>query len=185
MLIAKEAWNDVTSNTIAHCWNHTKIQGETVANVSEPTSEISIEENTLMESVKELKRRNRIFGPPPTLDNLVNPQEEQEVGDSPYRFEGGDNDIVKEVEHEMAVERGEVIEIDDSESSDGEEVDEAVTRPDAILLCERLEKACLQHGNAEFSLNLLANLRQFRAHLRGEDFCNAKQKTLENFFSKE
>ncbi|KIK12048.1 hypothetical protein PISMIDRAFT_76713, partial [Pisolithus microcarpus 441] len=26
MTMAKKAWNTVTSETIAHCWNHTKIQ---------------------------------------------------------------------------------------------------------------------------------------------------------------
>ncbi|KAF8980840.1 hypothetical protein BDQ17DRAFT_1438749 [Cyathus striatus] len=56
-----------------------------------------------MASVKELKQQNRIFGALPTLDELVNPQEEREVGESPYQFEGGDDDIVKEVEYEMAV----------------------------------------------------------------------------------
>ena len=32
--------------------------------------------------------------------------EEREIGDSPYRFEGGDAEIVAVVQHEMAVARG-------------------------------------------------------------------------------
>jgi len=43
-----------------------------------------------MDSIEELVKCKRITGPPPTLEDLVNPMKEQEVGDSPYRFEGGD-----------------------------------------------------------------------------------------------
>jgi hypothetical protein len=58
----------------------------------------------------------RIIGLSPTLEDLVDPIEEREVGDSPYTFEGGDAEIVAEVLHEMAVAQGEVIELDDSDN---------------------------------------------------------------------
>ena len=63
-----------------------------------------------MDSIDDLVKRKQIIGPPPTLDDLVDPIEECEVGDSPYRSEGGDAEIVAEVLHEMAVARGEIIE---------------------------------------------------------------------------
>ena len=49
------------------------------------------------------------------LEDLVNPIEECEVGDSPYRIEGGDAEIVAEVQHEMVVAQGEIIELDDED----------------------------------------------------------------------
>jgi len=65
-------------------------------------------EQELMESVKELVKHRWIIGSPPTLEDLVDPVEEWEIGDLPYRFEGGDAEIVAVVQHEMAVARGDV-----------------------------------------------------------------------------
>ena len=61
------------------------------------------------------------YRPPPTLKDLVNPIEEHEVGDSPYRFEGGDAEIVAEVQHEMAVAQGEIIELDDKDDDEDDD----------------------------------------------------------------
>lgn len=54
-------------------------------------------EQHLINSVQELVKRKRIIGPPPTIEDLVNPVEEHNIGDLPYRFEGGDCEIVAEV----------------------------------------------------------------------------------------
>ena len=75
-------------------------------------SQIVEAEKDLMDSIDDLVKRKRIIGPPPTLDDLVDPIEEREVGDSPYRFEGGNGEIVAEVLHEMAVARDEIIDLD-------------------------------------------------------------------------
>ena len=40
-----------------------------------------------------------------------------------YRFEGGDAKIVAEVQHEMAVARGDVIELEDSEDDAEDDVE--------------------------------------------------------------
>lgn len=66
------------------------------------------------------RKRNRIHGRIPTLDELLDPKEEREVGDSPYEFEGGDRAIVGEVQHEMAVASGEAIEVDIGSEDEGE-----------------------------------------------------------------
>ena len=58
---------------------------------------------------------------PSTLNDLVDLIEECEVGDSPYRFEGGNGEIVAEVLHEMAVTLDEIIDLDldlDDEDND-------------------------------------------------------------------
>ena len=46
-----------------------------------------------MDSMKELTQQRRIFQVP-TLEELVNPIEEEENEDSPYQFEGGDAEIM-------------------------------------------------------------------------------------------
>ena len=48
-----------------------------------------------------------IFGTPPNLEYLVEPAEECDIHDSPYAFEGGNANILAEVQHEMAIARGE------------------------------------------------------------------------------
>ncbi|KIK82072.1 hypothetical protein PAXRUDRAFT_805617 [Paxillus rubicundulus Ve08.2h10] len=76
--------------------------------------------NELMQSIDVLKSRNRIFDTPPTLDELLDPPEEAEIREMDLFTIGekGEKEIVEMVEHEMAVARGEVIEIDSDEDED-------------------------------------------------------------------
>ncbi|KAF9233733.1 hypothetical protein BU15DRAFT_66351 [Melanogaster broomeanus] len=87
-------------------------------------------ENELMQSVDVLKSRNRIFDTPPTLNELLDPPEEAEIREMDLARE-----IVEMVEHEMAVARGEVIEIDSDEDEDL--VGLCITRIQAMTLCEQ------------------------------------------------
>ena len=68
----------------------------------------------------DLKQCKQIIGTPLTLEEMLNPIEDREVGDLEYRFEGGEDKIVDQVNHEMALKRGEIEEIE----SDDEEEDE-------------------------------------------------------------
>jgi hypothetical protein len=54
-------------------------------------------EEGLMDSVSQLQQWKHIIGTPLSLNELLNPLKEQEVGDSPYRFAGGDEEIIAEV----------------------------------------------------------------------------------------
>jgi len=68
-----------------------------------------------------LKRHNQIFGKLPTIDELVNPLEENKDIDSPYKFNktnDTDAEIIMEVQHQMAVKAGEIIEVDSDSDSD-------------------------------------------------------------------
>ncbi|KAF8897240.1 hypothetical protein BD779DRAFT_1667244 [Infundibulicybe gibba] len=60
---------------------------------------------------------------PRTIEDLVNPQEEEEIGDLLYRFNDETNDpnrgITAEVQHQMAVEAGEMDESDSEHENDG------------------------------------------------------------------
>jgi len=67
------------------------------------------------------------------LEDLVDPEDEREVGESPYEFKGGDDEIVDEVRHKMAVERGEIIEVDsDSEGEEDNDQEPQFMKAEAI-----------------------------------------------------
>jgi hypothetical protein len=136
-----------------------------------------------MDSVEELVKRKQIIGPPPTLEDLVNPIEEREVGDSPYRFEGGDAEIVAEVRHEMAVARGEIIELDDEDDDEDDDDNDFLPRREVMELCALLEKTCIRYGDLDTSLELPCHLRRYRAQLQRNDLLNCTQSSLDSYFT--
>ncbi|KAG1764954.1 hypothetical protein EDD22DRAFT_951411 [Suillus occidentalis] len=143
-------------------------------------------ETELMDSIDELKSRNRIFGKPPTVKELLDPVEEREVGGHDYKFPGGDKDIVEEVQRQMAIERGDIIEVD-SDSEEHEEDEKTTpeyTFTEVIALSQQLEEACLQFGELGASFDLLKWLQAFRACVRREEIRGAKQRTIDSFFGK-
>ena len=50
---------------------------------------------------------------------MLNSAEEQEIGDSPYQFEGGDDEIVAAIQKEFEVKAGNVMEVDESDDKEG------------------------------------------------------------------
>jgi hypothetical protein len=142
-------------------------------------------ESELMESVQELQKRRRIIGSAPTLDDLLNPISEQEIGQSLFSFEGGDSEIVEEVERSLAIERGEISEIEEDSDSDDEEEAPDVSLRETAELCEALERLCLAHtaiGSVD-GLELSQMLRRFRAQLSKADMASCTQAPLEHFWS--
>ncbi|KAG1723733.1 uncharacterized protein EDB91DRAFT_1087726 [Suillus paluster] len=136
-------------------------------------------EDEVTTSLHDLMTRNRIFGRPLSLDEFLEPAEEQEVGD--LGFEGGDKDIVAAVNREIAEKSGEVIEV---ESNEEEDAKPEVSRAETLALCQRLEGACLQFGNADSTLplELLKQIRLFRAELRHEELLHSTQTTIDAYF---
>ena len=108
-------------------------------------------EDGLLDAVAELARRNRIFDRPPTLEEILDPVEEQVLRESPYTFEDGDAGIVAEVRREEAITKGEIIEVD-SDSEDEEKVPD-MSKADISNLCLQLEKVSLT-SDMEGSLDL-------------------------------
>ncbi|KIJ48339.1 hypothetical protein M422DRAFT_247666 [Sphaerobolus stellatus SS14] len=117
---------------------------------------------------------------------MLNPAEERVISDACYLFEGGDSEIIAQVKHEMAVQRGEIIEIDSdgSEEEEEEENNGVESIMDVISMCESMECLCLRHGKPETSLELSRALQQFRIHLRQTEMAQLRQKTLYDFFGK-
>ena len=139
-------------------------------------------ENGLQEAVDDLKRRKRSIGTPLTLEEMLNPIEEREVGNSEYRFEGCKDEIVDQVNHEMALKRGEIEEIEsDDEEEDEQEEDIGIS--ELRGLCEKVECLSLKYGDSETCLDLSRSLRQFRIQLRRVETAKARQTSLNEWFS--
>jgi hypothetical protein len=149
-------------------------------------TQVTTLEIELMDSVGGLKSHNRIFGELLTIEEILDPVEEREVGDDcDYEFPGGDNEIVEEVRRQMAIERGDIMEVD-SDSEDGDEAENMMpeyTFMQVFTLCQQLEDACLQFGELEVSFDLSKRLQAFRACVRREEIHGAKQTTIDSYFS--
>ena len=146
-------------------------------------TQLSTLETGLIKSVAELQARKRINGTAPTLEELVNPIEENEIGDSPYRFPGGDDEILDQV---LIGESGNGHAVDAGDSEDEDDLeDDLVSCREAIQLCERLEKVCVTHSDAEgvAILELQRQLRKLRGHFRRVEAATQKQSTLDSFFT--
>ncbi|KAG2352744.1 hypothetical protein BDR07DRAFT_1466105 [Suillus spraguei] len=120
----------------------------------------------------------RTIGAPLTVDDILDPQEEKNVGEV-TAYEDGDA-IVAEIRRRQAIRSGELVEV---ESDDEDEDDPPkVCAIELIPMCEKLEAACIARVGADSSLNLVHKFRAFRAALRREELQNAKQATLDKFW---
>ena len=124
----------------------------------------------------------QIRGTRPTLEDLLNPVEEREIGESKFRFPGGDAEIIAKVIRES---RGDVEAENEGEESDGEQDNVAPSLGEAMELCECLEKVCVIHSEAHgvSALLLQQQLRKLRAHLRAVQAKSVRQTSLSSFFS--
>jgi hypothetical protein len=84
---------------------------------------------------------------------------------------------------EMAEKVGEVIEVE-SDADEDSQAEPEVSRVEALGLCQRLEGACLRFGNADptLPLELLKQIRLFRAHLRRDELLHGTQTTIDSYF---
>jgi len=133
----------------------------------------------LLKAVNDLKHQKRIIGSPLTLEDMLNPFEEKEIGDSLYRFHGGEDSIVAQVNYEMAVKRGEIVEEDDE---DDEDDTPDFTVSEMINICETMEKLTLAYGNPESRLSISQGLRRFQIDLWKMQDKTVMQATLDRWF---
>ncbi|KAJ7670535.1 hypothetical protein B0H17DRAFT_1141764 [Mycena rosella] len=153
-----------------------QVSGSTPALPSPPPQLVSME-NDLMNKITILHQRKRITtSGMPTIDDLVDPADEHDVGQSEFDFQT-DEQIVDAVRHEEAIARGDVMDVDDSDN-EGEEETPDLSTAEILELCQKLEKACLMKGEPDQSMALTGHLRQFHANIRREEFLGAKQITL-------
>ncbi|KAF8427659.1 hypothetical protein L210DRAFT_3508850 [Boletus edulis BED1] len=92
--------------------------------------QISEAETQLMQTVQNLKARNRIFGEPPTLGDLLEPPEEKEIRAEPSDEPDKTDEVIAHiVSKEIATVDAEVIE----DNSDDEDEPVAITRSTKAL----------------------------------------------------
>ena len=83
----------------------------------------------------------------------------------------------------MAKKVGEVIEVE-SDKDEDTQAEPELSRTETLGLCQWLEGACLQFGNADptLPLELLKQIRLFRAHLRRDELLHGMQTTIDSYF---
>jgi len=155
-----------------------KIRIPALSTVLSKPQQATVVEADLMDTILELKSRNRIFGPAPSINDILDPIEERQQEQT--ETDGSVKGIADVVRREIAVENGEIIEIDDSEDDDNED-DNAPCRADLIKLCQQLQLGCMQHSDPQFSLELSHQLLKFRAILQKEELHNTTQTTLDSY----
>ena len=159
-------------------------QVPTTPTASVDLPQLSEVERDLTMAVNDLRQHKRIIGSPLTLEELLNPVEEQEIGGSIYRFEGGDSEIVVQVNHNMAVRRGEAVEVNgglEEEAAD-EDSEPEMELSEVIHLCEQMERIFIKYGAIDTSLDLSRGIRKLRIELRRMESARLKQTTLEWWF---
>lgn len=139
-------------------------------------------EDDLMTTVGDLHNR-RLIRVKPTLEDLINPSDEQlDYDDSLYKFPGGDNDIIAAV---VADESGaaESLESQGDEDDDEEGQEDLISPKEGASVCEKLEQLALVHSDASgvHALELQRQLRRLRAHLSKLVQDSLVQVSIENF----
>ena len=118
-----------------------------------------------------------------TINEFLASKEEAEVGKLMHQFEGGDAGIVAEVRHQMAVEHGNIVEINSEDEEDIQPMT-PISCSEIIQLCEKLEMACLTQIDVDTLLELTRQLRRFRGVMRHKELQNMKQTTLNSYWQK-
>ena len=122
----------------------------------------------ILKSVKNLKDHNHIFSTPITLDKLLAPREETEIGEERYQFEDDEVAIVMEVKHQMAVEQGEIMEIK-SDDEDTQPYVAPLPHSKILEMCKKLEMICMSESDTNTSLELPQLLHKFHGELHWQE----------------
>jgi hypothetical protein len=131
-------------------------------------------EGNLEELISELKMRNRIFGAPPNMDELLDPVEERQVGQI---FEGGDVEIIARVRKAYSGAE------DSADSGSDDEVEELKPSLEEMMeMCRTLEYASIGVGG-ESGLEVSKAMRHYRQELQVLFTKSAVQTTLDKFFT--
>ncbi|KAJ7850778.1 hypothetical protein B0H14DRAFT_2581769 [Mycena olivaceomarginata] len=127
----------------------------------------------------ELQQRKRISQTGRlSIDELLDPADEREIGQALYELPAEVSDIIAQVVHEEAVARGDVMDVDEDDDETDAEDGPELSSTAIIDICRTLEKVCLAKGDPTASMVLANNLRQFRGQIQKEAATNARQITL-------
>jgi len=99
-------------------------------------------------------------------------------------FEGRDAEIVVHIMHLITVERGEPIELEESDEDNEKDLFKELTITEVMQMCEKLEAACWRFGYLENGLTLPQELHRFHRFLRQTEETSKQQVTLESYWTK-
>ncbi|KIK76213.1 hypothetical protein PAXRUDRAFT_170629 [Paxillus rubicundulus Ve08.2h10] len=99
--------------------------------------ELSQVKSEFMQAVDSLHDQKHIWGTKPTLEELLNPIEEKEIGDLPYRYPGGDTDIIEEIKKKSKVTKNRS-DGDSESSTDKDGMEPMFTPQQGMDLCQQL-----------------------------------------------
>ena len=121
----------------------------------------------MLESIQYLRDRNRIHGPLPSVDEVIELPEERDLPEP--ALDGHVEVIADEVRREMVIANGDMIEIDgDDDDVDNDDAgsETVPSHQELIELCRRIEAGCTHYGgDPPFSVSLSFKLIKFRALL--------------------
>lgn len=96
---------------------------------------------------------------------MLNPVEEREIGMSKHQFNREDVEIITTVQHEMAIECGEVVEIE-SDSGEEEEGGKKLELADAIKFCASWQTLHVVFEPPDDILDITRSLKQLHIHFK-------------------
>jgi hypothetical protein len=147
-----------------------------------PTQLIEAETH-MMATVQDLKSRNRVFGDLLTVDDILDPPEEREQEEDPYECHNDDivAVITEEIRHEIAVENGEVIQIESDDEDDSPA--DLLSCSTLISLCAQIQSSCLHYGDPELAFELSESIRKYHTQLNREELKHATQTRIEDYLA--
>jgi hypothetical protein len=138
--------------------------------VKEADKHVEAVETELMDAVTELKGCWHIFGVLPSLEDLVNPPGELEIGEDPELFKSN-ADIIEEVQKRVGKEEG-------IEDKIEECLPPQMSRLEMARLSESLRSVCLGL-EVEAGYELSKVLRRFEAQIRALELQKSTQQKLD------
>lgn len=141
---------------------------------SQSSPQLVIAEEELKDSMNTQRDRNRIFSIQLTMDEILEPWEETVIGKPMFQFEN-DVAIATVVQYQLAVERGDIIEVDSDDDEDVQPGMILMSPSEIVLLCEKLKMACISWSHAGASLELIRHVHKFHGEMHREELQNMKQ----------
>lgn len=86
--------------------------------------------------------------------------------------------IAEEVCHEIAVENGEVIQVESDEEDDPPA---SLSCSELISLCAKIQSSCLHYGDPNLAFGLLETIGRYHTQLNREEMRKAKQTSIEDY----
>jgi len=114
---------------------------------------------------------------------MLDPKEEQEIGECHNVVNGGDLEIIAMVQSNVGLARGDIEEIEEIDSDSDDDNLEVVppSLKEMIEACRMLKENCLLFGID--SLDLVEGVRGFRGHLQKMRREATKQTTIDMYFN--